>query len=63
MIRACCILHNYLMIEDPDNAIMKEVYRELAAQCMTSANERLRRDDNEGAISGQVIRDQIANQM
>ena len=63
MIGACCILHKYLMTEDPDDAIMKEVDRELAAQCMTSANERVQRDDNEGAISGQVIRDQIANQM
>lgn len=63
IIIACCILHNYLMSIDPDEELIAEVDAELANQNVPHDNYRATGSDNEEAAQGELIIDDLANQM
>lgn len=56
---ACCILHNFLMGVDIDEALMAEVDRELLQRDI----DRSQTQRDEEYRQGQLLRDNIANEM
>lgn len=63
IITACCILHNYLMSEDPNQTLIDEVQNDLANENDSQEGRQDQREDNVDAVSGEPIRDDVAGSM
>lgn len=63
IITACCILHNYLMSEDPSQTVIDEVQHDLANESDSQEGRQDQREDNVDAVSGEPIRDDVAGSM
>ncbi|XP_039129079.1 putative nuclease HARBI1 [Dioscorea cayenensis subsp. rotundata] len=61
IIFACCILHNYLMGVDPDEALITQVDNEIRDEA--GDEYRASGENNEETIQGEIIRDEIAVEM
>ena len=63
IILACCILHNYLLIVDPDDGLIVEVDHELMENDpITDQGSSSHMEDGDGHL-GAMLRDTIAAKM
>lgn len=60
IIIACCILHTYLMSEDPNQKLIVDVQDELTNERYFQGHQYQREESND-TTSGEPIRDNIAN--
>lgn len=64
IIIACCILHNYLMMVDPDEELVAEVDEEIDSQSVSQQHGHvLIDDDEEHTHLGENLRNSIADAM
>jgi hypothetical protein len=60
---ACCILHNYLMGEDPNQTLIDEVRHELTNESGLQEGHQAQRENNDDTVSAELIRDNVAGSM
>ncbi|XP_061364524.1 protein ANTAGONIST OF LIKE HETEROCHROMATIN PROTEIN 1-like [Gastrolobium bilobum] len=66
IIIACCILHNYLMMVDPDEELVAEVDEEISEQSVSEQHGDIHIDedeDEEHTRLGEILRNSIADAM
>jgi len=63
IIIACCILHNYLMSEDPNQTLIDEVQHDLVNESDSQEGRQDQREDNVDVVSGEPISDGVAGSM
>ncbi|XP_054803932.1 protein ALP1-like [Prosopis cineraria] len=63
IIYVCCILHNFLVSMDPLEDLLEEVDAVLARENHSNDNNSAQRGDNNEAARGELIRENIANQI
>ncbi|XP_054820765.1 protein ALP1-like [Prosopis cineraria] len=63
IIYVCCILHNFLVSMDPIKDLLEEVDAVLTRENHSNDNNRAQRGDNNEAARGELLRENIANQM
>ncbi|XP_050889054.1 uncharacterized protein LOC127094237 [Lathyrus oleraceus] len=60
---ACCILHNYLMGEDPNQTLIDDVQDEFENERGFQEGHQHQREENDDMISGEPIKDNVAGSM
>ena len=60
IILACCILHNYLMSEGPDEDLITEVDAKLVRQEVAYDEYYTHKSNSEDATQGERLRDELS---
>ncbi|XP_065865661.1 protein ALP1-like isoform X3 [Euphorbia lathyris] len=63
IIVACCILHNYMIGVDPNDAILEQVDEEILNWNNSEDEQHNARENNEETRQGEIVRDLIAADM
>lgn len=63
IIVACCILHNYLMTEDPNQNLIDEVRHELTNESGLQEGHQAQRENNDDTARGELVRADVTGSM